>query len=906
LLKVLSCVYADHDWRLVLLAAAICVTATLTSFSLYGRVAGAPRAAGGVWLWITGLVAAAGIWATHFVAMLAFQPHLRTGYLPTMTLLSLVAPLVTCTLGFWVAARSRRGSVLLLGGAILGGGVALMHFVGMCAFRTQGLLLWDPTYVATSTVIGVVLGALALLAARRASTLKLRMTGAGLLTLAICGMHFTAMAAVTILPDPAAQVPASVMSNGAMAIAVTILTALIITAAIFAGSMEALSRKDSLRRLRDAIDAMPDGLVFYDSDDRLVVWNRRFVEINAGPTGLLVPGATFEELIRASVAMGVVPEAIGKEEAWIAERLASRKRTGSTVEQQTADGRWLRIDDRRSTDGGIVSVFVDVTDLKRAEAEMAEARDAAEAANQAKSDFLANMSHEIRTPMNGIIGMNGLLLQTRLDAHQRQFADAVRLSADNLLGILNDILDVSKLEAGKVRLEHVGFHLETVIEDAVELMSPRAAERSLELAAYLDRGARAPFSGDPARIRQVLLNLLSNALKFTERGQVEVEASTIRRDGNYTTVRIEVRDTGIGLTPAARFHLFEKFQQADSSITRRFGGTGLGLSISRQLVELMGGRLGVEDRAGGGSTFWFEVDLAASDAPSAELDHDLRGLRVLVFDQAPLTREVLRRQLEDAGAVVESVATLEAAGIALRRARKAGAAIDLILLDRWISEATGDSFLRTVPARRGEVRPKIILIASIGHAPAANQAVAAVLVRPVRRARLIEAVDALPQRVVVAESDIETPEAAELVEVPDAAHARILLAEDNDINALLATTLLQAVGYEVTRVENGAEAVEAVRNSLFDLILMDVQMPVLDGLQATRGIRELSSPSARTPIMAMTANAMIADRAVCLAAGMDEFVSKPIVASVFLNAVVNLIAAANIEAEGEPGLAYGG
>jgi len=902
-LKVLTCVYTDHDWRLVLLAAAVCQTAVLTSFRLYGQVIAAPRQTRAAWLWVTGLVAASGIWATHFVAMLAFQPHLRTGYLPGVTLLSLVEPAITSTLGFWIAATYRRRSAILLGGAVVGLGIAIMHFTGMSAFRTQGALLWDRAYVVASILIGALIGALALLAARQSSTLKLQATGAGLMTLAICGMHFTAMAAVTILPNPAAAVPQSLMSNTAMAVAVAVLTMLIISAAIAAGALEASSRKGALRRLGDAIDAMPDGLVFYDSDDRLVAWNKRFVELNPRPADLLRVGCTFEELLRASVALGAVPAADGHEEAWIAERLASRRQAGATVEQLTVDGRWLRIDDRRTADGGIVSVFVDITDLKLAEAQMAMARDAAEAASRAKSEFLANMSHEIRTPMNGVIGMNGLLLRTALDADQRKFAEAVSVSADSLLRIIDDILDISKLEAGKVQLEAVEFSLETVVEDVVELLSPRATEKSLELAAYLDSGARQAFRGDPTRIRQVLLNLLSNALKFTERGHVGVEIASSRGEDGRVRVRVEVCDTGIGLTPEARFRLFEKFQQADGSITRRFGGTGLGLSICRELVELMHGRIGVDDRRGGGSLFWFELDLdalaRAGDA-AEPADRPLAGARVLVVGERAYTREVWRRGLEDAGADVLAVATAAAAAIAWGRARDDGGSFDIILLDQADGASVGGDLAEALRTRPAASAPKLVAAAAIAASPRSTQAselaVGVVLTKPLRRRTLIDTIGSV---LGVPADRGASPQSEQAGDAPDGV-GRILLAEDNDINALLATTLLEAAGYEVSRVEDGAKAVEAAQDGAYDLILMDVQMPVMDGLQASRLIRDLSGRAAATPIVALTANAMQADREACMAAGMDDFITKPIVAQTFLEVVSAFAspAGASVQADG--------
>jgi signal transduction histidine kinase/DNA-binding response OmpR family regulator len=879
-LKVLTCVYADHDWRLVLLAAAICVTAVMTTFRLYGMFIAGSGPTRTVWVWVTGVVAAAGIWATHFVAMLAFQPHLRTGYLPGLTVLSLAVPAISSTFGFWLASTYRRRSAMLLGGVILGLGVAVMHFIGMSAFRIQGLLLWDRTYVVASVVIGAAFGGLALLAAGRASSWKQQAFGGGLLTLAICGAHFTAMASVSILPLRSAVVPASLMSNEAMAVAVTVLTGLIIAAAIGAGAFEAWARQGAQRQLGYAIEAMPDGLVFFDAKDRLVAWNRRFVELNQGVADRLVAGRKFEALLRETLAENLVPEAVGREEAFIAERIAARKSGASTVEQQDTDGRWLRIDDRRTADGGLVSVFVDVTELKEAEVEMARARDAAEAANRAKSEFLANMSHEIRTPMNGVIGMNGLLLRTGLDEHQRKYAEAVQSSADSLLGIINDILDISKLEACQVQLESLDFDLEALVEDVVELLSPRAAEKGLEIAAFVDPAARGAFQGDPTRLRQIMLNLLANAVKFTEQGHVGVEARATPSTEGRARLRIEISDTGIGLAPEARARLFRKFEQADGSITRRFGGTGLGLSICRELVELMGGQIGVDDRPGDGSVFWVELDLARREASAATPEPvAVQGARVLAVADAAFARETWRRVLEDAGA---AVTVLDAASAVSTLARDDGFA--LVVVDQPISQTLDGELAKLLGAM--SVRPKLLVARPIGFAPepggAAEPLIDAALTKPVRRTALVQAIEAVLTDVG------DEPAAGQDEAAPAGASGggRILLAEDNDINALLATTLLEAVGYEVSRVENGAKAVQAARDWAFDLILMDIQMPVLDGMQAARMIRDLGGRAGTLPIVALTANAMRADRQACLAAGMDDFLAKPFVAEAFLEMVI--------------------
>ncbi len=477
--------------------------------------------------------------------------------------------------------------------------------------------------------------------------------------------------------------------------------------------------------------------------------------------------------------------------------------------------------------------------------------------------------------------MNGLLLQTGLTPEQRECAVAVRDSAESLLALINDILDISKLEAGKVDLEVIDFELLDTVEAAVGLLAPKAYEKGIDVGLFVDPAAGGGFRGDQMRIRQILLNLVGNAIKFTEHGGVSVEVAVCPGPAqDLCRLRFEIVDTGIGMSEAVRGKLFEKFSQADTSITRRFGGSGLGLAICKQLIELMGGDIGVDSTLGFGSRFWFELPLRPAVNPTVErraLPGKLLGLHVLIVDDVQMNRRILARQLAGFGIEAMSVDDGFAAMAELERAFHQGKPFDLVIIDQMMPGLSGEALAQRIRATEGLAETKIVIASSAGRhglAESTSGIIDAVLTKPVREQSLL---DAFAQLFGFARMRRTEPPLAPLPPPRSAGRSlRILLAEDNKINQQLVTMLLRKAEHQVDVVENGELAFEAVRNADYDVVLMDVQMPVLDGVQATKRIRALPPPKNTVPIIALTAHAMAGAKEEYLAAEMDDYLSKPI------------------------------
>ena len=634
----------------------------------------------------------------------------------------------------------------------------------------------------------------------------------------------------------------------------------------FNGMADALvAREEDLRvagdRLRGILDHATAMISVKDVDGRYILVGRRW-EQRVGRTADEVIGRTDAELMPGRHA---APS-----------RAADLQviRTGEVLEYEreaiTPDGTSTYLIVKfplRDAAGDIYAVATmstDVSDRNRALAEAVEA-------SRSKSEFLANMSHEIRTPLNGVIGMTELLLQTELSTEQREYAQTAAGSGEALLGVINDILDFSKIEAGKLELDLHEFDLREAVEDVCEMLAPQAHGKGLELTAFVGDDVPAVVRGDRGRVRQVVTNLVSNAVKFTHRGEVSVRVELVARDGEDATLRFEVADTGIGIEPTALSTLFDSFSQADTSTTRRYGGTGLGLAISRQLVVLMDGDIGADSAPGEGSRFHFTVTLPAPASatpvrrsPVAEPT----GVKVLIVDDNATNRAIVDSYLRIAGAhPAEAAGGAEALAV-MHAAAREGEPFDVVVLDAQMPEMDGldlAAAIRQAPSLRSA---RLVMLTSTGEhrARARELGITAYLTKPVRRARLLG---------VVADTALEPAPAVAAPAVP-AAGVRVLVAEDNEVNQLVIESMLTKRGLAVDIANDGAEALAKLAHGTYAAVFMDCQMPNVDGYEATGRIRASERDGERLPVIAMTAHAMAGDRERCLAAGMDDYMSKPL------------------------------
>jgi PAS domain S-box-containing protein len=651
----------------------------------------------------------------------------------------------------------------------------------------------------------------------------------------------------------------------------------------------------SKRKMADIIDFLPDATLVIDQQGRVIAWNLAMEKLTGIPSEHILGKGDYEYGIpfygrRRPILIDQVLKPNPDHE----ENYQGFRREGNTLYGETRSVHLMdeevylfaaasALFDADGAKVGAIETLRDITAWKKIEKELIEAKLTAEEATRARSDFLANMSHEIRTPMNGVIGMTSLMLQTGLDDEQLEYARTVQSSAETLLTIINDILDFSKIEAGKLEFEKIDFDLRFTLDEITEILSVKAEEKQLEFVGFVQPDVPSRLQGDPGRLRQILLNLASNAIKFTTAGEVVIEAALLEEDQERAKLRFTVKDTGIGI-PADRLNrLFKSFSQVDSSTTRQYGGTGLGLAISKRLVEMMNGQIGVESEEGRGSDFWFTVELdkqpdAGQSQASAMLPEDLRGKRILAVDDNATNRKIIKSYLKAWQCRATVAPDADQAMALLTLAAENETPFEMAIIDFMMPGMDGEALGRAIKANPALKGIHLILLTSRGMrgdaARARNLGFEGYLTKPIKESPLFNAILAVFGKKL----EKNRPHDSGIVTLHSLAESgkrklQILLTEDNAVNQKVALIHLRKFGFSVDVAENGREAVEAVQKRRYDLVLMDIQMPEMDGLEATRTIRGAGSD---IPIIAMTANAMKGDREKCLEAGMNDYLSKPV------------------------------
>jgi PAS domain S-box-containing protein len=857
-----------------------------------------------------------GIWSMHYIGMLAYSLPVTVLYDWPTVLLSLVAAMLASCVALFIASRNTMLPLrTAIGGVLMGAGIAAMHYIGMDAMRLPAMCHYSPGLVILSVILAIVISLVALwltfhLREESTATGWRKLASAILMGTAIPVMHYTAMAAVTFTqvdsaPNLAHSVEISELGLAAIILVTLMVLGLTILTSLIDRRFSAQSLELSLseQRFRQLVESA-----------QVILWRRsvdssRFSFVNKEAEELL--GYPPEQWLAHG---GFLFDHVPTDDRELIESICTAAADGRGSQRFEhrmicADGNviWLRTSLRLVAGDGkakeLVGVMTDITERKRAQ-------EAAESASRAKSEFLASMSHEIRTPMNGVIGMTELVLDTDLTFEQREYLTTAKISAESLLTIINDILDFSKIEAGRLELDPVSFYLQESIEETMRAMAFRAHEKGLELLCDLKPEVPCYVIGDSVRIRQIIVNLVGNSIKFTELGQVGLEVALEAQEGDELRLHFIVSDTGIGIPPEKQKLIFEAFSQADSSTTRRFGGTGLGLTISSRLVEAMRGKIWVESEPGKGSNFHFTVCLGIDHQALAASTEEmpLAGIPVLVVDDNFTNRRILTEMFWMWQMKPTEAASAQEALTHLRRASERGHPFALVVTDVHMPEMDGFDLAERIKDTPN-LADVVILMLTSGEKRGDIQrcrgmGVSAYLMKPVRRAELRAAITKAMRAPSLSGNEKEPalPVSHVALQVaPESLRSRILLAEDNVVNQRLAARILEKAGHSVLIVSNGKEAIAALQRETIDLVLMDVQMPEMDGFEAARAIRNDEAGKAKhIPIIAMTAHAMTGDRDRCLAAGMDGYIAKPIHAQDLLGLVKNTMAADAKVADSSP------
>jgi two-component system, sensor histidine kinase and response regulator len=905
---------ATYDGRLLALSVLTAICAAYAAIDLAGRVTAARGLARLPWLSCGSVAIGLGIWSSNYIALRSLHLPVPVIFNWQTVLLSLFAAISAFLVVFFVVSRRSMGTPsAIFGSLVVAAGVSEMHYFGIDALRLPATIHYSAPMVVLSIALtagasSIALFALFSLRHDPAPWNRRKALAAMLVGIALPLTNRVSLAAAAFIPSaPGTLAPVYTLDISALSvIAVTLLTAIVLGMAVLLSVAD--WRYWNEQQLLDTfLEQIPDRVYFKDLESRFI----RVSHSKARSTGLDRPEqaigrtdaddfhsthaararADEQEIIRTGQPM------VGKEEE---------------IVWPDAHSTWVLVNkaplrDRHGNIIGTMGISHDITERKLAERELAEKAEqlamanaalerlaeAAKAASAAKGDFLANMSHEIRTPLNGIIGMTDLALETDLTTEQRDYIETVKLSADSLLNVINDVLDFSKIEAGKMDLEQIEFDLVDCIEGSLKTVALRADEKGLELLCDVAPDIPDTLVGDPGRLRQVLINLIGNAVKFTSEGEVSLNVRAELIEADSLTLHFTVSDTGIGIAPAKLKCIFDSFSQADTSTTREFGGTGLGLTISQRLVERMGGRIRVESELAVGSHFHFtaRLGIASNQTSHHASPAILHGVKALIVDDNVTNRRILKGVVERWGMDASTAADGQQALAELAAAQARDEPFALVLTDMHMPKMDGFAFVEQINQAPEIATATIMMLTSGGQrgdaARCGDLNIAAYLLKPVRKAELRDAI----VRVLTAQNSpqgrpaasLHTPAAsfgnpAPATPVFEPTHSlRILLAEDIVVNQNLAVRLLEKRGHSVVVVSNGREALCVLETRSFDLVLMDVQMPDMDGLEATRRIREREKFTGRhQKIVAMTALVIKGDRERCLQAGMDGYISKPI------------------------------